>query len=85
MATFDPAPTPGNALTDTVVVAVFMHPFTFVPVTVYVVVIVGVAITGAPVLEDRLPAGAQTYVDVELETIGAVLGICRVTVPIIEP
>jgi hypothetical protein len=49
----------GNAFTVTVTVAVFVHPLDAVPVTVYVVVTVGLAVTGDPVVELSPDAGAQ--------------------------
>jgi len=39
-----------------------VHPVPAVPVTVYVVVVVGVAVTVAPVVEDKPVAGLQLYV-----------------------
>ena len=42
--------TVGNVFTVTATVFVFTHPFALVPVTVYVVVTVGLATTVAPVL-----------------------------------
>jgi len=44
----------GKGFTITEVVAVFVQPFASVPVTVYEVVIVGVAVTGVP-LEELKP------------------------------
>ncbi len=44
------------------VVAVFVQPFPSVPVTVYVVVAAGVALTDVPVVADRPAEGAQVYV-----------------------
>ena len=52
-----PATTVGNGLTVIVTVEVFVQPLAFVPVTVYVVVLVGLT-TGLPL---RLP-GIQVYV-----------------------
>lgn len=52
-----PASTTGNGFTVTVDVAVFVHPFTSVPVTVYVVVEVGFAFTLAPVVALNAVAG----------------------------
>jgi hypothetical protein len=43
-------------------VAVLLHPPLVVPVTVYVVVEVGVAVTLAPVVEDSPIAGPHVYV-----------------------
>ena len=42
------APTAGKAFTVTVVLAVPVHPFASVPVTVYVVVVIGVTVTDEP-------------------------------------
>jgi hypothetical protein len=42
--------TVGNGKTVTTAVAVFKHPFAAVPVIVYVVVVVGFAVTLAPVV-----------------------------------
>jgi hypothetical protein len=44
----DVAVTFGAALTATATVAVFVHPFAAVPVTVYVVFPVGATVTGEP-------------------------------------
>ena len=52
----------GAGLTLIVTAFVFEQLFPFVPVTVYVMVEVGVAETFAPVVELRLVAGDQTYV-----------------------
>ena len=49
----------GSGLTVTVTCAVAVHPFE-VPVTVYVVVAVGFAVTGEPVELLKLPEGLQT-------------------------
>ena len=49
-------------LTVTVTVVVLTQPFAFVPVTVYVVVVAGLAVTEAPVVEDKPVAGLQRYV-----------------------
>jgi hypothetical protein len=54
--------TAGKGLTVTVEVAELLHPFTSVPVTVYVVVVVGSAITELPVVEERSVLGDQVYV-----------------------
>ena len=51
--------TVGKGLTVTVTVAVPTHPLTEVPVTVYVVVAAGVAVTEAPVVALNPPAGAH--------------------------
>ena len=52
----------GKGFTVTVTVAVPVQPDDVVPVTVYVVVTVGFAVTVAPVVELRFVAGDQTYV-----------------------
>jgi hypothetical protein len=49
----------GKELTETVTVALFVHPFPSVPVTVYVVVVAGLATTVEPEVEDRPVAGVQ--------------------------
>lgn len=49
-------------LPSTVIVAVSLHPFTSVPVTVYIVVVVGRALVIAQVPQDRAVAGDQLYV-----------------------
>ena len=46
-------------MTVTVTVAEFVHPFASVPITVYVSVEVGVAVTGVPFAEDRVADGDQ--------------------------
>ena len=51
--------TDGSGLTVMVTVAVLVHPAEEVPVTVYVVVTVGVAVTEAPVDALRLVEGDQ--------------------------
>ena len=51
----------GVVFTVTCRVAVLVHPLV-VPVTVYVVVTVGLAVTVVPADEERLPGGAQVYV-----------------------
>jgi hypothetical protein len=48
-----PVAAAGNAFTVIVVVALFVHPLPSVPVTVYVVVVPGVAVTFAPVVALR--------------------------------
>jgi hypothetical protein len=55
-------PPAGLAFTVIVTVAVLVHPFPAVPVTVYVVVVVGFAVTVAPVVEDKPVAGLQLNV-----------------------
>ena len=49
----------GNGFTVTTTVVVLVHPLAFVPVIVYVVVIVGFAVTVAPVVALNPVAGAQ--------------------------
>jgi hypothetical protein len=49
----------GVGVTVTVTVAEFVHPFASVPVTVYICVKVGDAVTGVPVAEERLVVGDQ--------------------------
>ena len=58
--------TVGLGFTVTVTVAVFVHPFASVPVIVYVVVAVGLAVTVAPVVEDKPVEGLQLYVEAPL-------------------
>lgn len=55
--------TVGKGLTVTVTVFVFVQPFASVPVTVYVVVEVGFAVTMAPVVADKPVAGLHVYVE----------------------
>ena len=52
----------GLGLTTTLVVALFTQPFASVPVTVYDVDVVGVALTGLPLEELNPVAGLQVYV-----------------------
>ena len=52
----------GNVKTVTTAVAVFKHPLTEVPVIVYVVVVVGFAVTLAPVVALNPVLGDQLYV-----------------------
>jgi hypothetical protein len=52
MVTPAPADIVGNALTDTIFVAVFTQPLASVPVIVYVTVVVGDAVTLVPVVAD---------------------------------
>jgi hypothetical protein len=47
----------GAGFTVTTTVVVFVHPFPSVPVTVYVVVVAGPAVTVAPVVDDNPVAG----------------------------
>ena len=49
----------GNGFNVAVTVAVFAQPFEFVPVMVYVVATVGVAVTIEPVVADRSADGDQ--------------------------
>ena len=58
MVTFDPALTPGRLFTDTCTVAVFVQ-VPEVPVTVYIVVEVGFAVTEAPVVALSAVPGAH--------------------------
>ena len=51
---------PANGLTTVIVeLAVFTHPLASVPVTVYVVVVVGLAVTVPPVVADNPVDGLQ--------------------------
>lgn len=52
----------GDAFTVNEPVPVPVQPAALIPVTVYMVVTVGLAVTGVPVDADRLVAGAQLYV-----------------------
>ena len=52
-----PAVGVGNAFTVTVTVPVLVQPAAVVPVTVYVIVEVGSAVTVAPVVDDKPVAG----------------------------
>jgi hypothetical protein len=52
-----PAVGVGNAFTVTVTVPVLVQPAAVVPVTVYVIVEVGLAVTVAPVVDDKPVAG----------------------------
>jgi len=56
----------GIGLTVTVVVAVFVHPFTSVPVTVYVVVTVGFAVTLGMLVALSPVGGDQEYIEAPL-------------------
>lgn len=56
----------GNGFTVTVTVPVFTHPAALVPVIVYVVVAVGLAVTLAPVVALNPVAGDHAYVDAPL-------------------
>ena len=55
----EPALTVGNEFTVTVTLAVFEHPLPFVPVAVYVVVTVGLAVGLAQVVQDKPADGDQ--------------------------
>lgn len=57
-----PVVTVGNVFTVIARVAVLLHPAALTPVTVYVVVTVGVAVKGVPVLALRPVVGDQEYV-----------------------
>jgi hypothetical protein len=59
MVTFDPPLIDGNGLTLTVTLAVFTHPLASVPVTVYVIVATGFAVTDEPAVEESEVPGAQ--------------------------
>jgi hypothetical protein len=50
-------PPAGAGITVTVTAVEFVHPFPSVPATVYVVVVVGLAITVAPVVVDNPVVG----------------------------
>jgi len=56
---FAPPSMVGSAFTVTPTVPAFWQPCISVPVTVYVVVAVGVAVTEVPVLADNVAAGAH--------------------------
>ena len=56
----------GAAVNVTVTVVVAVHPATFVPVTLYVVVARGVDVTEVPVVADNPVAGDHAYVDAPL-------------------
>jgi hypothetical protein len=58
--------TTGKGLTVTVTVAVLVQPAALVPVTVYVVVAVGDAVTVVPVVELKPVEGVQLYVEAPL-------------------
>jgi hypothetical protein len=59
MATLEPPLIVGNGLTLTITVAVFTHPLASVPVTVYVIVEAGLAVTEVPVVADSDVPGAH--------------------------
>jgi hypothetical protein len=63
MATLEPPLITGIGLTETVTVAVLLQPAALVPVTVYVIVDVGLAVTLAPVVADNPVDGDQLYVE----------------------
>ena len=52
-------PPAGDGRTVTVTVAELLHPFASVPVTVYVVLVVGLATTELPTVDERPVAGLQ--------------------------
>lgn len=54
-------PMVGNGFTDTETVAVFTQPVALVPVTVYVVEVVGVAFTLTPVVALNVAEGVHVY------------------------
>ena len=58
----------GNGLTVTTTWSVFTHPFAFVPVTVYVVVALGLAVTLAVFVALKPVDGLHTYVAAPLAT-----------------
>jgi hypothetical protein len=62
MATSGDTVTVGLGCTITSTVVVLVHPVKLVPVTVYIVVTAGLAVTVAPVVDDRPAAGLQVYV-----------------------
>ena len=64
--TLPEAVTVGRSFTVTVTDAVFVHPFASVPVTVYVVLTVGVAVTGVPVVALNPVEGVHAYVPAPL-------------------
>jgi hypothetical protein len=59
MATLEPPLIAGNAFTVIVTAAVLTQPLPPVPVTVYVLVVVGFAVTLAQVVHDKPVAGLQ--------------------------
>jgi len=61
IVTFEP-PLTGTVFTVTVVLAADLQPFTSVPVTVYVVVEEGLAVTGVPVVAESPVDGLHAYV-----------------------
>jgi hypothetical protein len=69
---FAPALTTGNGFTVTVTIAVSIHPVAFEPVTIYVVVTVGLAVGLAHAVQDRPVAGVHVY-DVAPDAVNAVL------------
>ena len=88
--TFDPALTTGTALTVIVCTAVLTQPAALVPVTVYDVVAVGLAVIVVPVVAERPVDGAQEKEDAALPpasgaVVGDILLIVPVTVPLSDP
>ena len=59
IATFEPAFIDGSAFTITVTDDVLLHPDALVPVTVYTLVALGLAVTLAPVVAERPVDGVQ--------------------------
>jgi hypothetical protein len=59
IATGAPALTTGIGFTETVMVVLLVQPAAFVPVTVYIVVADGCAVTDAPVVAESPVDGAQ--------------------------
>ena len=57
IATLEPPPMVGRVLTVTITLALLLQPFPSVPVTVYVLVVVGLAVTLAHVVQDKPVAG----------------------------
>ena len=59
IAMLEPPLIVGNVFTVTVTLAVLLQPFELVPVTVYVLVVVGLAVTLAHVVQDKPVAGVH--------------------------
>jgi len=59
IVTSEPPLMVGTGFTDTWTVAVFTQPLASVPVTVYVMVLVGLAVTLEPVVADRAVPGVH--------------------------
>ena len=59
IAMLEPPLIVGNVFTVTVTLAVLLQPFELVPVTVYVLVVVGLAVTLAQVVQDKPVAGVH--------------------------